>query len=143
VIVLDANLLLYAYDLSSPDHTRARAWLEDVLSSGALVGLPWQTAAAFVRLVTNPRLPGERFSSQEALLIVEQWREQPNVRLLSPGEGHWPLFRKMVLDGQARGGLITDAQLAALAIEHGGVLHTTDRDFGRFPGLRWSNPLDS
>ena len=112
-----------------------------MLSSGSPVGLPWQTAAAFLRIIANPRLPGQRFTIEEAAQVVDQWCAQPNVRLLGPGENHWPLLRHLMVEGQARGPLITDAQLAALAIEHGGVLHTTDRDFARFPGLRWTNPL--
>jgi toxin-antitoxin system PIN domain toxin len=141
VIVLDANLLLYAYDTTSPHHAGARGWIERVLSSGTPVGLPWQTAAAFLRIMTNPRLPGERFTLEEAARVIDQWFEQPNVRLLAPGDGHWPLLRQMLIDGQARGPLVADAQLAALTIEYGGVLHTTDRGFARFPGLRWTNPL--
>ncbi|MGD0199465.1 MAG: type II toxin-antitoxin system VapC family toxin [Bryobacteraceae bacterium] len=141
MIVLDANLLLYAYDTTSPHHAGARGWIERVLSSGTPVGLPWQTAAAFLRIMTNPRLPGERFTLEEAARVIDQWFEQPNVRLLAPGDGHWPLLRQMLIDGQARGPLVADAQLAALTIEYGGVLHTTDRGFARFPGLRWTNPL--
>jgi hypothetical protein len=91
--------------------------------------------------MTNPKLPGECFTSAEAVHQVDRWLNQPNVLLLAPGEDHWSLFRQMILDGQAQGPLISDAQLAALAIEYGGVLHTTDRDFARFPGLRWVNPL--
>jgi toxin-antitoxin system PIN domain toxin len=141
MIVLDANLLLYAYDASSALHAQARAWIERVLSDGVPVGLPWQTVGAFIRIVTNPRLPGDRFTPEEAAGIVDSWLEQPNVRLLAPGDRHWPLLRRMAVEGQARGALFTDAQLAALTIEAGGVLHTTDRDFARFPGLRWVNPL--
>jgi uncharacterized protein len=141
MIVLDANILLYAYDTTSAHHAVARAWIEQVLSSGAAVGIPWQTAAAFLRVATNPRLPGERFTIEQAVGVVEQWLELPNVKPLSPGENHWPLLRQMIVDGQTRGPLITDAQLAALTIECGGVLHTTDRDFTRFPGLRWTNPF--
>jgi toxin-antitoxin system PIN domain toxin len=120
---------------------KAKRWIERVLSGGAPVGLPWQTATAFLRIVTNPRLPGDRFTLEEAAWIVDQWYEQPNVRLLTPGDDHWQLLRRVMIDGQARGPLITDAQLAALTIEYGGVLHITDRDFARFPGLRWTNPL--
>jgi len=142
VIVLDANVLLYAYDVNSEKHTKARVWVEQVLSDGTPVGLPWQTVAAFIRVVTNPRLPGKRFTPEEAAQIVDQWLGQPNVRLLAPGDQHWVTFRQMMIDGQARGPLVSDAQLAALAIEYGGILQTTDRDFARFPGLRWSNPLE-
>jgi len=141
VIVLDANILLYAYDSASSHHAKARAWVERAFSSADAIGLPWQTVAAFLRIMTNPRLPGERFTLAEAVEIVDRWLEQPNVRRLAPGDDHWPLFRQAAIEGQAPGPLITDAQLAALTIEYGGVLHTTDRDFARFPGLRWTNPL--
>lgn len=141
MIVLDANILLYAYDSASSEHTKAREWVERTFSDATPVGLPWQTVAAFLRIMTNPKLPGERFTPQEAVHLVDTWLNQPNVRLLAPGEDHWPLFRQMIVDGQAHGPLISDAQLAALAIEYGGVLHTTDRDFARFPGLRWVSPL--
>jgi uncharacterized protein len=141
VIVLDANILLYGYDSASSQHGKARRWIERTFSNATPIGLPWQTVAAFLRIMTNPRLPGERFTLEEAVQVVEQWFEQPNIRFLGPGEDHWPLLRQMVVEGQAQGPLISDAQLAALTLEHGGVLHTTDRDFARFPGLRWVNPL--
>jgi toxin-antitoxin system PIN domain toxin len=141
VIVLDANLLLYAYDPGSPMHKKARVWVEAAFSGNELVGLPWQTVAAFVRIVTNQRLPGVRYTAEEAVAVVDEWLGQPNVRAIGPGERHWTSFRQMLIEGQARGPLTTDAELAALAVEHGGVLHTTDRDFARFPGLRWVNPL--
>lgn len=142
MIVVDANLLLYAYDSSSQLHAKARVWVEQTFSNGTPVGLPWQTVTAFLRIATNPRLSGQRFTPEEAVQIVDQWMEQPNVRLLSAGDQHWSLLRQMMLDGQARGPLISDADLAALTVEYGGVLYTTDRDFARFPGLRWTNPLD-
>jgi uncharacterized protein len=141
VIVLDANILLYAYDAASEQHVKARSWLEQVLSGTDPVGLPWQTVTAFVRIVTNPRLSGKRFTPTEVIDVVGQWVDQPNVRLLSPGDHHWSFLRQTIMEGQARGPLVTDAQLAALTIEHGGILCTTDRDFTRFPGLRWQNPI--
>ena len=141
MIVLDANVLLYAYSPASPEHGRARECVEDLLSADALVGLPWQSISAFIRVLTNPNLPGVRRQVLEILEIVESWLGQPNVRLLSPGERHWTLFRQMLVEGQARGPMTSDAQVAALTIESGGVLYTTDRDFARFPGLRWKNPL--
>lgn len=141
MIVLDANLLLYAYDRVSTHHAKARTWIEQLFSGTALIGLPWQTISAFLRIMTNPRLPGERFTLEEAVQVVDGWLDQPNVKLLAAGDHHWILFRQMVIEGQAAGALISDAHLAALAMEYGGVLHTTDRDFARFPGLRWKNPL--
>jgi uncharacterized protein len=141
LIVLDANILLYAYDETSAPHTKARKWLEGALSGGYAVGLPWQRVGAFLRIVTNPQLPGARFTMEEAISIVEAWLDQPGVELLAPGEGHWPILRRTFADGQARGALVTDAQLAALTTECGGTLYSTDRDFARFPGLRFVNPL--
>lgn len=142
MIVFDANLLIYAYDGSAVQHSRSRAWVENTFSSQQVVGLPWQAVLAFLRFMTNRRLPGARFSMQQATQIVEGWLEQPNVRVLSPGDRHWSLLRRMLLEGQASGGLVSDAAIATLAIEYGGVLHTADRDFARFPGLRWKNPLE-
>jgi hypothetical protein len=86
-------------------------------------------------------VPGFRRSIEEVSRTVDEWLEQPNVRVLTPGDDHWLLFRRMIVEGQASGPLVSDAQMAALTIEYGGVLHTTDRDFARFPGLRWKNPL--
>lgn len=142
MIVLDANLLLYAYDSGSAKHKEARAWIERTFSQATSIGIPWQTLGAFLRIATNPRLPGDRFSIEEAADLIDEWLAQPNVKALSPGEEHWIIFRQIAVAGQARGSLVTDAQLAALTIEYGGVLHTTDRDFARFPGLRWTNPLE-
>lgn len=141
MIILDANILLYAYDSTSSLHQRARSWVEAAFSSEEIIGLPWQSVAAFLRVVTNPRLSGDRFTVEEAVAIVDRWLAQPNVQLLAPGERHWPLLKSALTDGQAHGPLVTDAQLAALTLEYGGVLHTTDRDFARFPHLRWKNPL--
>lgn len=141
MIILDANILLYAYDSNSTFHKAARRWVEKTFSSDEPVGLPWQTVAAFLRVVTNQKLGSDRFTVDEAVSVVEEWLEQPNIRLLAPGDRHWPILRSALVDGQARGPLVTDAQLAALTIEYGGVLHTTDRDFARFPSLRWKNPL--
>jgi toxin-antitoxin system PIN domain toxin len=141
VIVPDANLLIYAYDGEAVQHRAARAWLQTVFSASEVVGLPWQTVSAFLRITTNSRLTGDRFPTETAIGIVQSWMEQRQVRLLSPGESQWSIFQRMLIEGEIRGPRATDAQLAALTIEYGGVLHTTDRDFARFPGLRWVNPL--
>lgn len=141
MIVLDANLLIYAYDSASSQHEKARSWIEETFSGTAPVGLPWLTIVAFLRIMSNSKLPGQRFTASEAVHIVETWLAQPNVRLLSPDQNHWTVLRNMIVEGQASGPLVADAQLAALTVEYGGVLHTTDRDFARFPGLRWTNPL--
>ena len=141
MIVPDANLLIYAYDSEAVQHRAARNWLGKVFSAPELIGLPWQTISAFIRITTNSRNTGDRFPTNKAIGIVQQWMELKNVRLLVPGERHWSHFQRMLVEGQVRGPASTDAELAALTIEYGGVLYTTDRDFARFPGLRWVNPL--
>jgi toxin-antitoxin system PIN domain toxin len=142
VNVIDANLLIYSYNSGSDYHRQAALWLENALSSDDVVGFTWQAISAFLRVMTNPKLPVRRFSLVQAAQIVDLWLEHPNIQVLTPGERYWPLFRRMVVEGRAAGPLVSDAQIAALTIEYGGVLYTADRDFARFPGLRWKNPLD-
>jgi toxin-antitoxin system PIN domain toxin len=141
VIVVDANLLIYAYDLDSAHHKKSLSWLEELLSGVEAVGLPWQSVSAFLRVITNRRLPGMRVSLEQAVLVVDEWLQQPNVQVLVPADQHWSVLRQMILEGRASGPLVSDAEIAAITIEQGAVLHTTDRDFARFPGLRWKNPL--
>jgi len=143
MILIDANLLLYAYDDSSPQHHAARNWLETTFSKPELIGLTWLTLLAFVRISTSPRPLENPLSVAEAVAIVSDWLERPTVVVPNPGERHWEILRTMMTKGQARGPLVTDAHLSALAIEHGAVLATTDRDFARFPGLKFFNPLDT
>lgn len=140
MIVLDANILFYSYSTVSPEYEKAKACVENLLSGTELVGLPWQTIAAFLRISTNPRLPGAR-PATEAVQEVEAWLSQPNVRIVTPGEDHWRVLQQLMFEGQAFGPLVSDAQIAALAVENGAVLYSSDRDFARFPGLRWVNPL--
>jgi toxin-antitoxin system PIN domain toxin len=142
VNVIDANLLIYSYNGGSAYHRQARIWLEKALMSADVVGLTWQAVAAFLRVMTNPKLPAQRFTLPQAAQIVDLWLEHPNIQILTPGERYWPIFRRMVVEGKTSGPLVSDAQIAALTIEHGGVLYTADRDFARFPGLRWKNPLE-
>lgn len=141
MIVVDANLLIYAYDGGATQHAKARSWVEESFSGPDAVGLPWQSISAFLRFMTNRRLPGSKFSMDQASQIVDEWLGQPNIRLLSPGDRHWLLLRRMLTEGQVSGGLVSDAVIAALTVENGGVLHTADRDFARFPGLRCKDPL--
>jgi len=141
--LVDANLLLYASDTVSVHHASARRWLEGILSGPEPVGLAWAAILAFLRVGTNPRLRKDAFTLTEATAIVTGWLERPTVTVVNPGERHWDILRDMMIKGQARGPLITDAHLAALAIEHGAALATTDRDFARFPGLKFFNPLDT
>jgi toxin-antitoxin system PIN domain toxin len=141
MIVLDANILLYAYDAESAQHRSARAYLEKIFSAADPIGIPIQSISAFLRIMTQRSLRGSCFSLPEAVEIAEEWLSLPQVRLLVPEERHWPMFRRMLLEGHASGRLVTDAQIAAITMEYGGELQTNDRDFARFPGLRWRNPL--
>lgn len=137
----DANLLLYAYNRSAHQHAAARSWLEASLSGQEIFGLSWQSVLAFIRIGTNPSAFERPLSVHEATLAVSSWLERPMVLILTPGERHWEILRMILVQGQANGPLAMDAHLAALAIEHGAVLHTTDKDFTRFPGLKTFNPL--
>jgi len=143
MILVDANILLYAYDANSSRHAAARKWLQEVLSSVEPVGFAWVVILAFLRLTTQPRILTRPLSLDEAIAIVHEWLNRPNVSIAEPTVRHWEVLSTLLPTGQAKGRLVTDAHLAALAIEHGAVLYTTDRDFTRFPGLKWSNPLDA
>jgi len=143
MIVLDANILLYAYDERSPHYKAAKSYLEAIFSKPGPVGIPLHSVAAFLRIMTHPSLRIGRFSLEEAIEIVDEWLALPQVRLLVAGEHHWPRLRQTLLRGHARGPLVTDAEIATLTIENGGELQTNDRGFARFPGLRWKNPLSS
>lgn len=141
MILVDANLLLYAHDSSSPDHAAADAWLVEVLAGDEEIRIPLMVLLAFIRIGTNPAVFREPMTPAEAIGIVEELLDQPGVELATPTPRHWSTLNALSRGGQARGPLVMDAHLAALTIEHGGVLFTTDRDFARFPGLRVRNPL--
>jgi hypothetical protein len=143
VILVDANLLLYAYNPSLERHERSRVWLEEVLSKPGPVRLAWATILAFLRIGTNPRAFENPLSIEEAIRIVSEWLAQPMVAILEPGERHWAILSDLLSTAQLRGPTVMDAHLAALAIEHGATLCTSDRGFTRFPGLRVLNPFDA
>ena len=141
-VLIDANLLLYAYDTDSPWHDAARRWLEKQLSSGSPVRLALVTLLAFVRLASDPRVFARPLSAADACAIVDSWLAVPSVRLLSPGPRGWRHLGDICTNARARGALVMDAHLAALAREHGAVIATSDRDFRRFSGIETTNPLD-
>ena len=141
MILIDANLLLHAYNPRSADHEASRRWLEASLSGTELVRFAWVTIWAFIRIATSPRVFEQPLSIVEADTIVSSWLAQPAAGMLEPGDRHWDLLRRLLTEGQASGPLAMDAALAAIALEHGATLHTTDRDFTRFDGLAWINPL--
>jgi toxin-antitoxin system PIN domain toxin len=141
LILVDANILLYAEDSLSPRHRQARSWWDAQLSGSDAVCLSWVVVSAYIRIGTNPRVFQQPLSLAQAQARVQSWLDQPCTRLVQPTQRHWVVFQQMLTDGQARGNLVTDAHLAALAIEHGCVLCSTDADFARFPTLKWQNPL--
>lgn len=139
--LLDLNLLIYAVNTDADVHRAAKAWLEDVLSGEETVALPWVVILGFLRVVTGRRILPRPLSADHALRIVEGWIRLDHVILLHPGERHWSMLRTLLAATGTAGNLTTDAHLAALALEYDCELCTTDRDFARFDGLRWTNPI--
>lgn len=141
MILVDANILLYAEDSLHPHHQQARVWWDGQLSRTEPVCLCWTVMSAFIRIGTNHRVFEHPLSLEQVLARIQSWLDQPCTRVIRPTERHWIIFQQMLTDGQAVGNLVTDAHLAALAIEHGCELASTDSDFARFPKLKWRNPL--
>jgi toxin-antitoxin system PIN domain toxin len=141
VILPDVNLLLYAVDVGAPRHAAARQWLEHVLSGTEEVGFAWAVLLGFVRISTNPAAFEEPMEADDAFGYVEEWLARPVASTLSPGPDHVELMRELLHPLGTAGNLTSDAHLAALAIEHGAELCSSDNDFERFKRLRWTNPL--
>jgi toxin-antitoxin system PIN domain toxin len=140
MILIDANILIYAHVPTLPHHEAARRWLEEQLNESR-VGLPWPSQLAFMRLVTNPRIFERPASITEAWSRVEEWLALPSVWIPQPTERHSQILGELLRKVVDRPTLIPDAHLAALAIEHNLILCSTDEDFARFPQVRWLNPL--
>ena len=141
MILLDANLLLYAANHSAPEHARARSWLDDRLNGTARVGLPWPSLLAFVRLAANPLVVRQPVIPREGWRQVEAWLACGPAWIPLPGREHSHYLSTLLSASWMTSRLVPDAHLAALALEHGLTLCSTDGDFARFPGLRWRNPL--
>jgi len=141
MILCDANLLLYAYNASAPEHPRARAWLEASLSSPRPFALSWATIGAFLRLVTNRAVFPAPLSIAEATRAVDAWLARPMVVVVEPGPRYWEIARPLLESANARAALVPDALLAALALEQGATLATHDLDLRRFEGLDLFDPL--
>ncbi|MDX2236037.1 MAG: TA system VapC family ribonuclease toxin [Hyphomonadaceae bacterium] len=141
MILVDANLLLYAYMNADLRHTPARAWLNDVINGPAPVGLPWASLLAFLRISTNARAYAKPASVDRAFAQIEAWLALEVVWIPQPTSRHAEILGSLLRASGARGNLTTDAHLATLAIEHGLTVCSADADFARFPGLRWMNPL--
>lgn len=141
MIIPDLNLLVYAYNASAPHHASARHWWEDTVGGHQPVGIPWVVAVGFLRILTSRVVMVQPMEVSRALAHLGSWFEQPAVSLLQPGPRHLAILTGFSEAGALSSALVTDAHLAALAIEYQAVVHSNDSDFSRFPGLRWHNPL--
>ena len=141
MIVPDVNLLLYAHVTAFPEHARARRWWEGLMNGAREVAIAAPALFGFVRLASNPRVLDRPMAVEDALARVEEWMERPHVQFVSPGPRHLEIAFGLLRHVGAAANLTTDAQLAALAIERQGEVHSNDADFGRFPQLRWVNPI--
>ncbi len=140
-MLVDANVLIYAIDDSSPHHERARVWLSAQLDGPVRVGIPWASITAFIRLVTHPRVMTNPLPPHSAWDRVNDWLERDVVWTPVPTPRHAQIFGSLIVNHHLTGNLVADAHLAALAIEHGLVVYSADSDFARFPTLTWRNPL--
>lgn len=143
MIVIDANVLLYAHDSTDPRHGPTARWLEATVDGDEVVGLALVTLLAFIRISTDPRVYQTPITATRAIGLVESWLGRGNVHLIGPTDAHWRTLADLVVGGKARGPVVMDAHLAALTVEHGATLATTDRDFSRFPGVRTIDPTST
>jgi len=141
VILNDVNILLYAHRSDAVDHSRFRDWLDAVIEAPEPFGFSEIVFSSFVRVATNPRILGRPTQLVDALEFCERISSKPNAVHVAPGPRHWPIFTYLCTQARATGDLVPDAYLAALAIESDCELITLDRDFARFPGLRWRHPF--
>lgn len=142
MIVPDINLLVYAYNSDAPEHSAAREWWEEALSDLRPVGLAWAAMLGYLRIMTSRSVLVDPLGPGEALAHMRSWLDRPQTRILVPGPEHLDLLESLAEKAGATGKLTTDLHLAAIAIEHQAELNSNDGDFGRFPGLRWVNPLE-
>ena len=142
MILVDANLLIYATTERAVQHEAAKAWLEERLNSGVRVGLPWVSLLAFVRITTNPRVFERPLSVERATTQVSDWLALATVWTPAATQQHARLLTQLLSEVGSGGNLVTDAHLAALSLEHGLTLCSTDRDFAKFKGVTWRNPLE-
>jgi uncharacterized protein len=140
-MIVDANVLLYAVDAGSPFHEPARDWLETSLNEPVRIGLPWASLLAFQRISTHPRASANPLSPTQAWSFVTDWLDADATWVPVPGKRHAEIIRDLIVAGDLRGNLVTDAHLAALAIEHGVGVCSMDSDFARFPQITWVNPV--
>ena len=140
-MIIDASVLLYAVDVSSPFHKPVKHWLESSLNEPGRIGLPWTSLLAFQRISTHPRASASPLSPSQAWSFIAEWLDADATWVPVPGERHAEIMRDLIVAGDLRGNLVTDAHLAALAIEYGVAVCSTDSDFARFPQIAWVNPV--
>ena len=141
MIVPDLNLLVYAHDAAAPYHDAARRWWEDLVNGVERIGVPWTVSTGFVRLMTHPRVLNRPATPERAVDYVREWFRFPQVVPINPGADHLTHLRRNLAAAGVGANLVTDAHIAAVAMEYQAEVHSNDTDFGRFPGLRWRNPL--
>lgn len=139
--IVDLNLLIYAVNENAALHARARRWWEETLSGEEQVGLAWVVVLGFLRLCTRSGIFPKPLSTAQALRVVDEWLQRPPCVVAHPGERHWVILQDLLRGTGTAANLTTDAHLAALAIEHEATLCSTDADFARFSGIRYTNPL--
>lgn len=140
-MLVDANLLLFAVDETSPFHARARDWLIEALNGTRRVGLPWQSVAAFLRISTHPRASEQPLAPHDAWTLAAEWLAADVAWIPEPGPRYAEVLGGLIVEYGIRGNLVPDTQLAALAIEHGLTIYSADTDFARFAEVRWENPV--
>jgi uncharacterized protein len=143
LILIDVNVFVHAHKEQAPRHAAYKAWLEGVIAGDAPYGISELVLSSFLRIVTHPRVFDPPSELEGALAFAGQVLEAPNCVRVAPGRRHFSIFTNLLRVCGARGNLVPDAYLAALAIESGSEFVTADRDFARFPGLTWRHPLDS
>ena len=142
MVLFDVNVLVYATNTQSGDHRRYREWLERLIVGDAAFGVADLVLSGYLRIVTNRKIFSKPAKLSDAIAVTERIRARPNCVVIQPGPRHWDIFVDLCKRANARGNLVPDAYLAALAIESGSEWCTTDRDYARFPGLRWRHPLE-
>ncbi len=143
MILVDANLLIYAINRDAPHHREARRWLERTFSGTESVGLPWIVVLAFLRITTRQGILSAPLTPEQAIGYVDEWLSLPSVELLGPRDTHWPIVRNLLLQSGTLGNLTSDAHIAALALEYGATVCSADYDFRRYQGVNHINPLDA
>ena len=140
-MLVDANILLYSVDRESPFHERSLSWMVTALNGPRRVAIPWVSLIAFARIATNPRATRNALTPAQAWDVVNSWLDAPSSWIPEPGRGHREILGQLIVQHDVRAGLVTDAFLVALCLEHGLEMISADSDFARFPEIRWINPL--